>query len=68
VVRRGEEASGNVDCWGPTVLRHPPPARGGGCWVHGRCQGAAPLRGRIGLHSVVVSSELEVVSSELGGG
>ncbi len=59
--RRGGEASGSVNrpgCWGPAVLRQPSPQLGaqGGCWVHGRCQGAAPQRG--GLLSVVVSSEL----------
>jgi hypothetical protein len=71
--RRGEEvrAGGGVDrlgCWCPALLLLPPPqVRGGGCCVAGWCQGAAPRYRRRGPHTMVVSSELMVVSSEMIG-
>ncbi len=71
--RRGEEGSagGGVDdrlgCW-ITALLPPPPRLGGGRNEPRWGQGAPPHYERGGLHAVVVSSELMVVSSELSGG
>jgi hypothetical protein len=45
----------------------PHPGWGGGCSEPGRYQGAPPRYERGGPHTMVVSSELEVVSSELVG-
>ncbi len=64
----GVRSGGGVDslcCWVSTLLLPPPPRLGGGCSEPRRCQGATPCYWRRGPHTMVVSSELMVVSSEL---
>jgi hypothetical protein len=67
-VERGKEkrTGGGVDdrvaCWGVTPATSPAPSGGGGCSEPGWCQGA-PLRyERGGPHTMVVSSELVLMS------